>query len=399
MPTLEFRRMNRGEWGDLFALLWLCYDGKLALGDPLNGITSKMLPIDAVIRNDGDEGLVSYHLWPDEVEIMGHRRRVVVSRYRFGEEAFRLQDEIREGKGRSFTLSLPLLGFLEEILVDNPKGNSLPWDLDGLKIGEKSDLLIETHEPNDGKRKGIGLSIKSEFAGEATLQNGSQTTNFLYRLDGIGEEEAKYVNSLYRNDGGDIDLNARCNFLREHAHISCEGLANPMGVFRENLKLIAEDEEKIFGQILLLHYFGKEHQSRLSVMPALLGSTIADPGLRKETELKVKQKIAAYLFASFSGMVPTKSWSGERAIDAGYLHIGADFQPIANLAAEQERFQDYLLLVTRLEHASSRGTRADYGYVFNRNGCYHICLNLQIRFAGERFKPNPFHAPQPNSSD
>ena len=77
-------------------------------------------------------------------------------------------------------------------------------------------------------------------------------------------------------------------------------------------------------------------------------------------------------------MMPSKVWTGEYDATGGYLIVKADGEILCYHIYNKNEFEDYLLVNTKLETASS--SRHGFGEIYEENGELFFKLNLQIRF-------------------
>ena len=78
------------------------------------------------------------------------------------------------------------------------------------------------------------------------------------------------------------------------------------------------------------------------------------------------------------GMMPSKVWSGQLDATGGYLIVKKDGEILCYHIYNRNEFEDYLLINTKLETASS--SRHDFGTIYSENDELLFKLNLQIRF-------------------
>lgn len=77
-------------------------------------------------------------------------------------------------------------------------------------------------------------------------------------------------------------------------------------------------------------------------------------------------------------MMPSKVWTGELDATGGYLIVKEDGEILCYHIYNRNEFEDYLVINTKLETASS--TRHDFGTIYSESGELFFKLNLQIRF-------------------
>jgi type II restriction enzyme len=78
------------------------------------------------------------------------------------------------------------------------------------------------------------------------------------------------------------------------------------------------------------------------------------------------------------GMMPSKVWTGELDATGGYLIVKDNGEILYYHIYNRNEFEDYLVVNTKLETASS--TRHDFGTIYSDGNELLFKLNLQIRF-------------------
>ena len=78
------------------------------------------------------------------------------------------------------------------------------------------------------------------------------------------------------------------------------------------------------------------------------------------------------------GMLPSKPWDGTADATGGYIIVREDGEVLCYHLFNRNEFENYLLLNTKFETAST--SRHQFGSIYKENGKYYLKLNLQIRF-------------------
>lgn len=384
------KTFNKGEWAELFLLYRLLGDGKIRIYDPSMTIFHSEMTILAITRENEPGVVVTYSLYDGVVNMKnGDTLLGSIDQYEFSLNASKVKKDLLNGTGPAFALSDKANEFMVRSFIKSPKAKSLRTLDNGLLAGGKCDLSITYSNPKTGAINVAGFSVKSSFSHASTLQNGSGSTNFLFCLDDLLESEAAQANSIVQrrlksNGSKAPDIMARCDYLaslgKQILPVGVVPSKSGASTFRNNLMIIDSNLPDVLSQMLMIHYFGSDHECRLSEMPRLLAKCKPVKG-RLFDEIYYSKRLKDYLFACFSGMVPSTPWIGRNDVDGGYIIVGKDFEPSACLSTERDAFMDYLLGSTKLEHPDSSKNRADYGEVFRgTDGRYYIRLNLQIRF-------------------
>ena len=89
-------------------------------------------------------------------------------------------------------------------------------------------------------------------------------------------------------------------------------------------------------------------------------------------------KIKRFLTDIALGMIPSEVWTGKLEATGGYLIVKEDGEILCYPICNRNAFEDYWLLNTKLETASS--SRHDFGSIYSDDDDLFFKLNLQIRF-------------------
>lgn len=381
---------NKGEWSELLALYDALGKGSVSVCDPLTKDKIGEIEIRKAVREGGSTGLLSFELEDGDVRVLnGGYCLASLSQFDFSIAARRLKNTLNREK-TSFTLSPDDAIFMDRIGIKEPKARSVGKQFENIVIGGKCDLLLNFADPLSPKGRWGSFSIKTAYDHPATLQNGSGATNFRYWLPGIKPGQVKEINSLFKDstkkDGTKkIDLLKRCDVINKIMWPQPAGLSRKSEgskVFAQNLDLIDTSMKDLLSKVLLIHYFGEEHLTEIKDFPTALAKRFPLQG-REYDEGFYEKKLKDYLFACFSGMLPSIPWKGAVEYATGYLILDKMYNLSAWLSTDKERFRDYLFKSTKLEHPDSSKSRSNYGYIYVDEGRYYIDLNLQIRFSKE----------------
>ena len=352
---------NKGEWGEIYALLKLLGDKKLYAGDyRLNKIESLFYPIIKIIRDESG-GHFEYLIDGDIIIISGNKEELKVPVITFTREASKLLNSIKGSKG---VFCIPETEeFMNSIYCTSLKAKST----------SKTDIRIVIHDQRVNNSAQLGFSIKSQLGGDSTLLNAGKTTNFIFEI-----EDVKLSNSEIQNIN-QIDSKSKIRdrvgaILKKNGNLKFKSLEQD--VFENNLILIDSLLPNILSEILMLFY-----KSNLSSIKSLCQHIAIFNPLNYNTQYShafYDYKIKRFLTDVALGMMPSKVWTGQYDATGGYLIIKENGEVLCYHIYNRNQFEDYLFENTKLETASS--TRHKFGQIYSSDSKLFIKLNLQIRF-------------------
>ena len=348
---------NKGEWGELYAFCYLLKTGKLQAADKdLRPVKDIYFPILKIIRDN-----LSYYPAQEKDE----RIKIYEGDSLFGEfSAKELEDmvnllleEIPKGDN---SFEIPQSEeFFDSIKIDKLKADS----------AHKQDITIQIHDINTGIDPVCGFSIKSYFGGNPSLINAGKSTNFIYRIPGCTKEIMDEFNEISSGN----KLIKRMEYLKSVGlEPKFEGMMTS-GQFRINLKFIDTMMPDIIGEALINFYSGKVKDVK-DVVEEVAAADPCDFGNAEMYKYKMKQ----FLCACALGMTPQKEWEGGEDANGGYITVKKDGSVLCYHIYNRTDFYEYLYNYTYFEKADTK--RHDFMQIFESNGDFYVCLNLQIRF-------------------
>lgn len=351
---------NKGDWSELYVLLYLLGTRKLYAADKeLNTIDDFYFPINMIMRHDEDSVKADYILKDaDKVEIyLNSTLTCTMTSQEFYQEANSLYKEIIRSQGSSFDIpsAREIIQKLHLKRLAAPKTNV-------------TDLSMDIHDLPTGINQVMGFSIKSYIGGPPTLLNASEATNFIYKVKNITDYQMEEINNIntrnkiidrltrIREYGGIIEYHKTCN-----------------SVFSSNLMMIDTKMEEIMSYILLDSYVNNKKDCKDLLSRIEQANPIGYPRAGFY-EMKFKQ----FLCAKALGMDPSKPWYGEDDTKGGYIVAKSDGNVVAFHLYNRDMFKEYLFDNTVLERASTK--KHNYAYLYKEDEKIYINLNLQIRF-------------------
>lgn len=351
---------NKGEWSELYVLLYLLGTGKLyAANEQVQRMQDVYFPILKIFREDAQHGKVDYLIQNEkeiEIQINGETScRIPVDV--FQKEAEHLYQAIELGANRAFPIDRTE-AFMRRIMAYRLAAPST----------DKTDITLQVHDIHTGYEPIMGFSIKSELGNPPTLLNASGATNFVYEVFGITDDDMERIN----------EISTRTKILdRITAIYECGGdikYSHAMNnVFSMNLMLIDSRMEEIMAAMLLYSYSKNEVDCT-----KLLYKLDQENPLRFPREGFYSFKFKKLLCAIALGMKPSELWDGIDEANGGYIIVSSTGDVLAYHLYNRNYFEQYLLDNTKLERAST--SRHGYASLYKDNGKYYINLNLQIRF-------------------
>ncbi len=350
---------NKGEWSELYALLYLLGTGKLyAADEQVKRIQDVYFPILKIIRNDSQNKVDYLVSGETDIEIVVNGKTTgKIPADVFEKEANYLYHAIELGTDRAFSVE-KTEAFMKKINASRLAAPS----------SDKTDITLQVHDIHTGYNPIMGFSIKSELGNSPTLLNASGATNFAYEIKGITDDDMRRINAI----------DSRTKILdRITAVYDCGGkiqyshAANT--TFAMNLMLIDSRMEEIIAEMLLYSYKNNEVECT-----KLLKHLDEDNPLKFPREGFYSFKFKKLLSAIALGMMPSALWDGIDEANGGYIIVSSDGDVLAYHLYNRNFFEQYLLDNTKLERAST--SRHGFATIYKEEGKFFINLNLQIRF-------------------
>jgi hypothetical protein len=238
---------------------------------------------------------------------------------------------------------------------------------------EKRDITIVVHDLRTGFTPTFGFSIKSQLGGASTLLNASQSTNLIYKIEGIKLTDHQIVEINNINTKSKIkdriakieELGGNFRFVKLYNE-----------TFELNLQLIDSVLPMIIGEMLLAYYKGEIN----TVDNLLRCLTEKNPCNFNQGHSHpfYEYKIKNFLSDIALGMTPSNVWNGIYDATGGIIVVKKDGEVLCYHIYNRNEFQNYLIKNTKLETPSS--SRHKFGSIYIDNSDQLFKLNLQIRF-------------------
>ncbi len=355
---------NKGDWGEFYALVYLLGLQKIYASDEhLNRIANYYFPILKVLRDERVTRSVCKHMdyvikGNTDIEIYENSNLVgTIPAQDFIDEAERLKFDIVTGTGAQFNIPHG-----EEFL------NRLGLTRLSAPSDDITDIQMEVHDTHVGIDQNIGFSVKSYLGGAPTLLNASGATNFVFRVNGITDEQMDEINAI----------DSRTKILDRLQRVyqyggSFEYVKTANDTFAGNLMMIDSNMEKIIAEMLLYFYDSSDKKCKDVVNHIEEENPLHFPR-RGLYEYKFKE----FLCAKALGMDPGSQWNGMDDANGGYIVVKDNGDVVAFHIYDRDVFKQYLLDNTHFEKGST--TKHNYASIYCEDGQMYMNLNLQIRF-------------------
>lgn len=349
---------NKGEWSELYAFLKLLSRGRVyAANEKVERIDDVFYPILKIVREENIGEKIEYIIEDQNVVIeVSNRRLFSVPRTELDEKANYLLEQIST-HSNSFEVE-EIARYVNGIKVTKIKAPST----------DTTDISMQIEDINTGFKNEVGFSIKSEIGNAPTLLNAGETTNFIYRVTGLSDEQMNIVNDI---DSRNKILDRMSKIYELGGKLEYDDVYH--SGFKRNLIMIDSLMPEIVAEMLLYYY--RDEAKSCSELVKRLGDQ--DP-LGFGEDVIYTYKIKKFLCSCALGMKPAKKWDGIDEANGGYIIVKADGEILAYHIYNRNMFEQYLMDNTALERAST--TRHKYMSIYKENGNMYIKLNLQIRF-------------------
>lgn len=360
---------NIGEWSEIYTFFRLLADGELYSADgQLRKIDYLRYPIKQVFRDDAPDRIeYTIDSVRKHVIIVSQTRSLQVPQSEFATAAQVFLDYLQKRKGAKGAFEFPEVeSWMHKVLVDKIAAKSQ----------DKADIRLVIHNFQTGVEAELGYSIKSRLGGRSTLLNSNKDkSNFLYSIDGVSSDFLLNFQKLLDKEKKNRVQDKIRLATRLGASIKAEG---PCGqALYANLLMLDMGMPKLISELLLLYYStGINNISTLTKMvrdqdPLYIGEI---RNLQPIYEYKVKQ----FLLAFALGMTVSTPWNGSFNANGGYIIVKEDGDVVCYHFFDRQQLEDYLFYNTAFDTPST--TRHEFGDFYEKDECFFIKLNIQVRF-------------------
>ncbi|MBR0031450.1 MAG: HpaII family restriction endonuclease [Treponema sp.] len=367
---------NKGEWSEAYVLLKLLLDGQIFEQNQDGTKSTSYMKVLSVIKIMKSGNCFEFKREKDFVEcILNGKKYKTIFYEEFLTAVQNTYDEIKNGKGRSFSAPKTEEFFINKLELVNFKSDS----------NDKNDIYLKIENPKDGSVYIDGFSVKSLIGKSPSLFNCSNASNLVYRIKDCTEQEMNDFNEKAKTDFKPAIIKFICdnrlNFLNskfmDSKNSKYGDLKIPGYYFAWNVDLLDIRILDVFSEMVKIFY-GTTGNSKLLDMLNILQRN--NPLGVKFPDTFYEMKIRQFLFASFCGLTASEKWTGKQKVNGGYIEVQKDGGVLYQKAISDEKFTDYLIETTRMDGPSK--DKYDYGKIYfsDEYNCYCINLNFQVRF-------------------
>lgn len=381
----DIKGKNIGEWSEMYIFFKLMSDRKIYVADKdMNRLKDVFLNIVSIIREE-NKGKEYRYFTGDTVKITLNGEEVsTVDSSCFTDNAKKVWNMIISKKDTTFS-NQEIINFLSSIFVKNI---SSPAQKKSEFFGGTADIVLDTMDYRSGVNQIMGFSCKSDIDAASTLFNASgDNTNFEYELVGnFNDNMMEIFNGMFNKitKKGEIKYEVatrdRMHYLKENG-IDLKFVNPVKDVARQNLiRCGGMEMPKILGGMLKYYYLNCEGSS-VGIDDAIKFLSDTDFVGYGFDDLydTYRVKIANLLYAMFTGLRFSKTWSGRSDVNGGYIVVKRDGDVVAFHSCIADEFKDFLIDKLRFEGPSC--SRHKYMSIYKKeNGKYYIKFALQLRF-------------------
>jgi len=338
---------NKGEWSEVYTLLYLLINKKVELSNEKLEAINQALKILNIYWVEGKD----IHTFNINQNSVTNKRLIEI-----------LQSLYSDIISTTGTFTPTKWGEIKRLLnINDIKSSSF----------EKTDIelliLNQTHNTKDK----IGFSIKSFLGSNPTIINASSHTKFIYKVIGLTSEDIKKVNKLNTKRGG-ADLTGRVKTLYQLKG-GLEFYKMSSEVYKENLVKVDSLLPEIIANLLINSYKNKAKYLYKSIENFTIKQTL----INSDT---VKHKIGSFVYYSLSGLMPSLPFDNIYT-DNGVLIVKKEGNIVGFYNAyNKKELWEFLSQNVYLDTPST--SRHNIGTIYKEiNGDYFIDLSLQLRIS------------------
>lgn len=378
VESIKGKKLNKGEWAELYVMLKLLGEGKLYTADKLLQVNYNVyLEILKIIRQEYDAHVLEYIIDKNNsvVKIKEQTSREILASIptkEFSENAQTLFKGIKDLRGSSVAAPDAVCDFAKIIYVSKPKAPAV--QALKRKFGGKNDIFIEVKDGETSIVSVMGFSIKSKFAQNPTLFNAGTSSQFIYKLSGCNDVTMNEFNNIHDNKGRGWKLCTE--YLKEHG-VSLTYKKPANSTYNSNLILIRETMSEILAWCVkdrLIDSYDNNH----NVMETVERMVISNPLNVTNAQIYYEKALKDFLMAGFTGMTAASQWDGREQVNGGYIVVLDDGNIVCYHSHDRESFRDYLYRNTQFEYVSA--DKFKWSYIYKENKEYYLPLNISVRF-------------------
>lgn len=378
VDSIVGKKMNKGEWAELYVMLKLLGEGKLYTAD--NMLKKKLnsyLDVLRIIRQEFETQVLEYIVDQEKalVTVKPQESEIVletISMQEFENNARALFNGLKKVKGLSVVAPVSVCEFAKVIYVSKPKAPAVK----ALKrqFGGKNDIFIEVRDAQTAIVSVMGFSIKSKFGQNPTLFNAGSSSQYLFKLSGCDDTKMNEFNSISDEKGGRGWGSCKA-YLFNHS-IEMKFTGTQYSIYKDNLFLVRESMAQIMSWCVYDRLLSSNSKHEVKETTERM---IADNPLGVGCpEVYYEKAIKDFLMAGFTGMTAGRRWNGKEQVNGGYIVVSDNGDVICYHSSDREEFRDYLYRNTYFEYVSA--DKYNWSRIIKIAGEYYLPLNISIRF-------------------
>lgn len=350
---------NRGEWSELYGVLFLMVKPQMVLvNSKLETLSETLFVVKKIILSSRIK--LEYLIDSTTNNIFVYANGDEIKKYSKAEidsERKKIYNAIINHSERTGAFSIPNSEhFIKEFTANNSfKSNS----------NSKSDIATIVVDNVKMKDLSLNYSIKSLLGSPATILNASNNTNFKYKIENFSYEKMIEVNSIDTR----TKLLDRIKKIKSYDNTKIIFDSVVSESLEYNLKMIDSLLPEYLGKALLYSY---EFDNKNLKQIFKLANNSLDDNL-------ADKKLGDFLNGISFGFVPGKKWDGINSVNGGLIVVKANGEVVVlDLMYYPNEVNNYLINESKLDSPSTH--RYHMLEIFEDNNEFYFTLNLQVRY-------------------
>lgn len=353
---IHVQTFNRGEWSELYVILYLLTNPNLIIVDSkMNFITDELYTVEKIIFESSEK--LEYRIKNKNIYLYIDDK--IHKDFPYEKICIKKTELLH-----SIIHSVTKLGSFEIPDFDTFLADFTSHHKIKSSSKNKNDLLLEINDNRLHLSKMLSYSVKSSLGKSATILNSSQNTNFEYVIENFNPKNIEYINSISTQ----AKLLDRINKIEElGGKILFNKIVSP--TFDYNLRLIDTELPRYLGNALLYSY-QKNNKNLKDIF--YLANNFDD-------KIISDKKLSDFLNSTSFGFMPGTKWNGQNTVTGGLLIVQTNGDVVTlDLIYHKDEVNNYLLNNTKLDSPSS--SRYHMLELEEKNGKVYFTLNLQVRY-------------------
>ena len=345
---------NRGEWSEVYVVLFLLVKPKLNIVDEhFNTIDDALYIVKDVCV--GTDFKLDYKIINEYICLyINNNCLKKFSSQEIETKRQVLLKEILKARKSDGAFEIPSFSdFLDEFSNNNV-----------IKAKSKADTLLIVGDNRINKSKNLYYSVKSCLGSPATILNSSQNTNFKYKIIGLNPSYIFLINSI---DSRTKIKDRIAKIIELGGTISFDKVVTD--TMEYNLKMVDSNMPTYLGNALLESYISENKYLKEVFLKA---NTFEDENIGIK-------KLGDFLSAISFGFIPGKKWDGTKSVNGGLIIVEEDGDIVVlDLVYYSDSINKYIVNESKFDTPSA--TRYHMAELKNEGSFISFTLNLQIRY-------------------